>query len=258
MALPLVSQDSEITVEDLHERPYMEMTLHWLDQQNIAYTHQRIQNRDIYKISGRQTYKPFDTNISGDFSSASYLIAAAALLEGSVELQGLEMNDPQGDKRLVTLLQEMGADIRVEPTRLLIRGGKPLKGIKIDANDIPDLLPTLAVIGTQAEGKTEICHVAQARIKETDRIHSMTEGLRRLGANIEEYPDGMVVYQGKLQGGRVKGYGDHRTVMALGVAGLLSTDKTIVEDCEAINKTFPNFIEIMQSLGARMEASREE
>ena len=128
-----------------------------------------------------------------------------------------------------------------------------LKGLIIDANDIPDLLPTLAVIGAYAQGKTDIINVRQARIKETDRIHAMTEGLRRLGARVEEYPDGMTIYQSKLQGAQVKGYGDHRTVMALAVAGLLAEGVTLIEDSSAIDKTFPTFVTWMRALGAKME-----
>lgn len=257
IALPLAEQDSEIIVKDLHERPYMEMTLSCLDKQHISYTHEMIHNSDIYHIPGKQSYTSFHTQIGGDFSSASYLIAAAALLDGCVELHGLNMKDPQGDKRLVSLLQEMGANITIKSESLIIQGGKTLQGIRIDANDIPDLLPTLAVIGTQAEGKIEIYNVKQARIKETDRIHSMTEGLRRLGAHIDEYDDGMTIYKSILHGDKVKGFGDHRTVMALCIAGLLSSGKTLVEDSKAIHKTFPDFVKIMQALGAHIQISAD-
>ncbi len=110
--------------------------------------------------------------------------------------------------------------------------------------------------GTAAVGKTAIVNVRQARIKETDRIHSLTQGLTRMGAIIEEYPDGMTVYQSPLKGNRVKGFGDHRTVMALSVAGLIAEGATLIDDAEAINKTFPTFIETMQALGARISNPR--
>ncbi len=255
--LPCAPKDSEITVHDLHERPYMELTLRWLDEQGIRYHHEQGDNNDVFYISGGQRYQPFHKRISGDFSSASYLIAAAVLQSGRVELQGLDMHDAQGDKRLVTILQAMGADIRVESERLVIHGGKPLTGIKIDANDIPDLLPTLAVIGTAASGKTEICNVAQARIKETDRIHSMTQGLTRLGAQVEEHADGMTIYASTLRGAEVHGFDDHRTVMSLALAGMLTEQPTFITDAEAMDKTFPNFVALMQSLGARMELQHD-
>ncbi len=252
ISLPCAPKDSEIKVKNLHDRPYIEMTLSWLDKQKIIYTHQNRKNIDIYTIQGRQTYKNFCATITGDFSSASYLIAAAVLIPGCVELQGLDMQDPQGDKRLVSILQNMGADIKVNSSGLIIRGGNNLKGLKIDAHDIPDLVPTLAVVGTQAVGKTEIGNVRQARLKETDRIHSMVTGLKRLAARLDEHEDGMTIYQSKLHGTRTEGFGDHRTAMALVLAGMLADGATIVEDGEAINKTFPAFVEIMQSLGAKI------
>ena len=257
ISLPCAPLNSEITVKNLHERPYMEMTLNWLKEQGIHYKHAIMEDRDVYYIQGNQRYKSFNAVIAGDFSSASYLIAAAVMTKGSTELSGLDMQDPQGDKRLVYILQEMGANIVITPQGLSIHGGGDLKGLKIDANDIPDLLPILAVIGTYAHGKTEITRVQHARIKETDRIHSMTEGLMRLGAKVEEYPDGMTVYQSHLQGTQVKGYDDHRTVMALAVAGMLAEGTTRIDDSTAINKTFPRFVHLMHSLGAKMEVLNE-
>lgn len=252
-ALPCASSDSEIKVKNLQERPYAEMTLNWLKNQSIEFHHLSTGDIDTFKIKGRQKYKKFYSTISSDFSSASYLIAASVLIPGEVILQGLNMADPQGDKQLVTILQEMGADIVIHPTHLHIRGGNKLSGIKIDANDIPDLLPTLAVIGTYATGRTEICNVAHARIKETDRIQSMANGLSRMGAKIDEKTDGLIIYQSDLQGAQVKGYGDHRTVMALSIAGMIADGTTIIDESEAISKTFPTFINVMQSIGAKME-----
>jgi 3-phosphoshikimate 1-carboxyvinyltransferase len=252
IGLPCAKNDSVITVRNLHERPYVNMTLDWLQQQGIAYTHQLVNNVDTFHITGNQRYIPIHTTIKNDFSSASCLIAAAALLPGEVELQGLDNEDPQGDKRLISILQDMGAELIIEQEKIRIKGNKTLTGMRIDANDIPDLVPALAVIATQATEKTVIYNVMQARIKETDRIHSMTEGLRQMGARIEEHQDGMTVYQSSLQGAFVKGYDDHRTVMALTVAGMLASGTTVITDGKAINKTYPRFVETMQSIGANI------
>lgn len=258
IALPCAEHNSEITVKNLQERPYVEMTLRWLDKQNIQYAHQLLNDCDTFTIKGQQSYSAFLTTISGDFSSASYLIAAGVLIPGTIELHGLDMSDNQGDKRLIPILQKMGADIHIDHDRLLIRGGKPLQGCTIDVNDIPDLLPTLAVIGTQATGKTSLINAGLTRIKETDRIHSMTKGLRKLGAKIEETADSMTIYQSPLQGTMVEGYDDHRTVMSLALAGLLAKGITTITDSKAINKTFPTFISLMQSLGANIELVSEK
>jgi len=252
LSLPCASQDSTIIVHHLNERPYVNMTLDLLNKHNIQYEHTMLEHKDVFFIKGNQHYISFSTAVPGDFSSASYLIAAAVLLKGHVEIKGLDFSDSQGDKRLVEILQEMGADIRIEGSGLIIHGGTPLKGIKIDANDVPDLLPTLAVIGTMAYGKTEITNVPQARIKETDRIRSMTEGLRSLGAKVDEFTNGLTVHYSKLEGTELKGYGDHRTVMALSIAGLLAKGLTVINDAEAINKTYPDYIQHMRNIGAKI------
>lgn len=252
MALPCAPQDSELQVADLRERPYVEMTLSWLKRQSIAYEHHSDGRWDIYRIAGGQRYRPFEAQIPGDFSSASYLIAAAALLPGSIQLTGLDMSDPQADKALIPLLQAMGAQIEVTAEGLQIEGGVPLKGMEIDLTDIPDLLPTLAVIGTQVEGGLTLRSVSHARLKETDRVYSMLKGLSQLGARLEEGKETLVIRQSRLTGDRVKGYGDHRTVMALALAGLLAEGSTQIEEPEAIRKTFPHFVELMQSMGAKL------
>ncbi|PIQ69087.1 MAG: hypothetical protein COV91_00565 [Candidatus Taylorbacteria bacterium CG11_big_fil_rev_8_21_14_0_20_46_11] len=309
MSLPCAKNDSVITVDNLEERPYVEMTEAWLNEQGIVYEHKkedlRFQikdlskttttsapprltdavhfshsedrtlkvlrssksslltpskevekksqaTRDVYTIKGGQAYKPFIKMIPGDFSSASYLITAGVLFSGTVVLHGLDMQCPQGDKELVTILQKMGADIRIEGDTLTITGGKELTGMTIDANAIPDIVPTLAVIGTQATGTTEIVNVANARLKETDRLRSMTEGLSEMGGDITEHTDGLTVRKSVLHGASVKGYNDHRTVMALSLAGMLADGETLIDTAEAINKTFPNYVEMMRSLGAKM------
>lgn len=258
ISLPCAINDSVITVKHLNERPYVEMTLDCLNQHGIVYTHQRNSDTDIFSIKGGQCYQSFATNIHGDFSSASYLLAAGSLFPGEIELHGLDMKDRQGDKQLVLLLQKMGADIIVENEKITMKGKQQLKGISIDANAIPDLVPTLAVIATQATGQTKIYNVKQARMKETDRIHSMTEGLKRMGANIQEFADGMTIEGSHLHGAFVNGYDDHRTVMALTIAGMLADGTTKITDGKAIAKTYPGFIETMQSLGARIDSNEVE
>lgn len=248
ISLPCAENDSVITVTDLHERPYINMTLSFLQEQKIKFSHTQKNNVDTFMIKGQQHYKSFVKNISGDFSSASCVIAGAVLLPGTIEILGLNFDDSQGDKRLIPILQEMGANITIQKNNLIIKGGTQLKGIRIDANDIPDLLPALAVIATQATGETAIINVAQARIKEVDRIRSMTENLRKMGARIDEHTDGMTIYQSTLRNAVVEGYGDHRTVMALTIAGMLCDGFTTITDGEAINKTYPQFIKTMQKL----------
>lgn len=253
LSLPCAKKNSVVEVKNLQERPYVDMTLAWLEEQNIRFGHFKKNGVDTFKIFGNQEYGAFDKTIPGDFSSASYLIAAAVLIPGKIILHGLDMDDPQGDKSIIPVLQQMGADITVKKTDLIIEGGKPLKGTTIDCGDIPDMLPTLAVIATQASGKTTLFNAASARIKETDRIKSMATELKKMGVKLEEKESSLVIYESKLYRAKVHGYSDHRTIMALAVAGLLGDGETTIDTAEGINKTFPGFADMMKNLGAKME-----
>jgi len=257
IALPLAQETSEITVTDLHERPYMDITLAWLKRQGIRFIHHKDNPVDSFIIPGGQQYQAFEYTLPGDFSSASYFIAAGVMFPGEIILKGLNLNDTQGDKQLIEIVKSMGADITCNASDIIIKGGKPLTGIHIDANAIPDLLPTIAVLATVAKGRTQIVNVPQARLKETDRIHSMTEGLCKMGANVEEKSDGMIIEQSSLSGASVKGYGDHRTVMALTLAGLLAEGETQIDEAESINKTYPTFMEEIKRLGGNVEGCHD-
>jgi 3-phosphoshikimate 1-carboxyvinyltransferase len=127
-----------------------------------------------------------------------------------------------------------------------------LQGCELDLNNTPDALPAISVLGCFAKGETTIRNVAHARIKETDRIRVMTEELSKMGARIREAEDGMFIEHSELSGANLDGHGDHRVVMALSLAGLIAEGRTTIETAEAIRATFPNYIEVMKSLGANM------
>lgn len=246
---PLIEVDSELEVYDLHEKPYIQMTMSWLDRHGIRY--EAAPDLTHFKIYGRQQYRAMEVTIPADFSSATFFLVAGALSEGEVTLLGLDMNDSQGDKEVVNYLREMGAGITVEADAIAVRGGS-LIGTELDLGDTPDALPALAVAGCFARGKTTIRNVANARLKETDRISVMARELSRLGARVEELPDGLVIYQSELKGCPVDGHGDHRVVMSLAVAGMAIPGRTEVEGGEAIEATLPDFVELMAGLGARI------
>ena len=245
---PLADGDTEIEVLYLNERPYVEITLKWLDEQGIVY--QRDEWRSI-KIKGGQKYKSFKKRIPADFSSATFFLCAGAITGEEVVLEGLDMNDSQGDKAVVDYLKRMGASIVVEDSAIRIKKSE-LHGCEIDLNATPDALPAMAVIGCFAEGETRLVNVPQARLKETDRISVMNRELSKMGADIEEREDGLIVRKSSLKGAVVDGHDDHRVVMALTVAGLGAEGTTTISKAESIDITFPNFVELMQSLGAKI------
>jgi len=146
----------------------------------------------------------------------------------------------------------MGADIQIRDGLIRVRRAD-LVGCEIDLNATPDALPALAVVGAFARGTTRLVNVAQARMKETDRIAVMASELAKLGARCEERPDGLVIHESKLHGGQVNGHHDHRVVMALSLAGLAGAGTVVIDTAEAMKVTFPNYVDLMRSLGAHMQ-----
>ncbi len=246
LTCPLASGNTEIEVLDLHEKPYVEMTLGWLDKLNIKYTNRNFKR---FLIEGGQKYSPFTFNIPGDFSSATFPLTAAAVTGGNIKICGLEMNDTQGDKRVVDIMKQMGTTIIHEPDGIVVEGGH-LIGMELDLNDIPDALPALAVAGCAAEGETRLLNVEQARLKESDRIRAICIELGKMGAEIHELDHGLVVQKSQLKGTEVNGYNDHRIVMALSIAGMAASGETVIKGgSEIVNITYPSFINDFIKLG---------
>lgn len=250
LACPLAEGDSTIEVTTLKEASYVQMTLDWLHFQGIRVEHDGLQR---FHVAGRQAYRPFQRRIPADFSSASFFLCAGALGRNEVTSTGLDMADAQGDKAVVDYLRRMGADIAVDGDRIRVRG-RGLHGVELDLDDTPDALPVMAVTACFAEGTTVLKNVAHARIKETDRIAVMATELRKLGADIEERPDGLVIHGRKpLRGAAVEGHGDHRVVMALALAGTAMPGPLTVSTAEAAGVTFPAFAGLMRGLGASLQ-----
>ncbi|MBF9015382.1 MULTISPECIES: 3-phosphoshikimate 1-carboxyvinyltransferase [unclassified Oceanispirochaeta] len=247
LAAPLLeSSDREcrIKVPLLMEQPYAEMTLKWMERQNIRWQQKEMKE---FTISGGQKYRSFDAVIAADFSSATFFFCAAALTGSTLLIKGLDMEDSQGDKAVLDYLSTMGASIRHTEKGIEVRGGQ-LKGAVLDLNDTPDALPAMAVTACYAKGETRIINVPQARMKETDRISVMTAELRKMGAEIEETPDGMIIQGSPLTGNTVKGHGDHRVVMSLAIASLGAVGETVIDTAEAVNITYPGFFEQFEIL----------
>ena len=246
---PFGEETTTIEPIDLNERPYVEMTLWWLDRLGLEY------ERDEYRtftVPGGQTLPGFEATVPADWSSAAFLVAAGALPGGDVTLEGLDLDDSQGDKEVLRFVEEMGADVLVSEAGIRIRG-KALRGGEFDLNATPDLLPVMAVLGAYADGETRLLNTPQARIKETDRISAMREVIETLGGEASELTDGIIIRGGGLKGGAVHGFGDHRIVMSAAVAGLAAPEGVSVDTAEAMAVTFPDFCERMTALGSDME-----
>lgn len=212
----------------------------------------------------RDPLRPLDLTIPGDFSSAAFLIVAAAITRGSqVTLRGVGLNPTRTG--LLDILRRMGATIHVEEGDT--QGGEPVGTLHVASGDLQaaviegdevvraiDELPVLAVTATQAAGETMIRDAAELRVKEVDRIALLAGELRKLGAAIEELPDGMIVRgPARLRGAQVSSHGDHRLGMALAVAGLVAQGETYILDAGCIGDSFPGFAATLARLGAEVD-----
>jgi 3-phosphoshikimate 1-carboxyvinyltransferase len=249
IAAPLAEKDTRIVIEgELKSRPYAEITLDMLAEARIEIDAEQ----NEFSVPGGQNYGLKGYTIPGDFSSASYPLAAAAVTGCEVTVRGV-LPSRQGDSAIIDILKRMGAQVSWdrEVGDLRIRGGD-LDGMEVDAGKTPDLVPTIAVLGALARGRTTVFNAEHVRHKETDRLHAMAVELSRMGADIKERPDGLEIKGGKLHGAKVHGYHDHRIVMALAVAGFVAGD-TEIDTAEAVDVSYPGFFQQMKGLGAMVD-----
>ena len=247
LACPLAENDSRIKILSLNEKPYVAMTLSWLKKQDIRYSYNEKERE--FLIYGKQSYQGFNAKIPGDYSSAAFFFTAAAITGGKVSVSGLEEDDTQGDRRILDILNKMGCLITSENGQITLRGPEKLKAVKMDLNSVPDLLPVLAVAGCFTDGEVVISNVAQARLKESDRISVMVNNLNSIGADITETDDGMIIRPVKyFSGGRISCFNDHRVAMAMAVSSLKCSSSLIITGAETASVSFPEFFNIFNNL----------
>ena len=241
--------DIELTSE-LKSSPYVEITIELLADFGVEVE----RTESGFTVPGGQQYRApaGGYTVPGDFSAASYLLAAGAIADGPVTVEGLYPG-PQGDSAIIPILERMGADIDWdhETGRVTVAGGD-LTGVTIDVGDTPDLLPTVAVLGAVAEGTMVIENCEHVRYKETDRVSAMAESLESMGATLTEEQDRLTIEgdETTLVGASLAGRGDHRIVMSLAVAGLVADGDTTISDAEDVDVSFPGFFEALEKIGA--------
>lgn len=243
--------DSIFELDYLNEKSYVEITLGWLDFLNIRYE----VSPDFlgFKVFGGQTIGSFDKVIPADFSTACFPLVAGAVAGGEVGIRNLDFSDLQGDKKVFDFLADMGAAVTRGADLVTVCSTGKLKGGVFDLNLTPDALPIMAVAGCFAEGETRLVNVPQARFKETDRIAVMAKELGKMGADIAELPDGLVIRRSQLHGATVESHLDHRIAMSLAIAGLSAKGETLINDAEALSVTYPSFVRHFQSMGAKYD-----
>jgi 3-phosphoshikimate 1-carboxyvinyltransferase len=250
IACPLCPRDTVIRVKgDLKSRPYVEITLEMLKNAGINIKLQKGNLGDLsFIIPPEQSYSLSEYTVPGDFSSSSYLLAAGVLAGDGITIKGL-FPSSQGDAAIIPILQDMGADIKWDKKRGEVSVNKSqLRAIRVDVGMTPDLVPTLSVLGAAAKGEMVIENAQHVRYKETDRLHAMAVELTKMGVDIKEEPDSLVIRGGGLHEAEVNGWHDHRIVMSLVVAGLVAGHTTI-DTIESVDVSYPGFFDVIKGLG---------
>jgi len=249
LSAPLAAGPVRVTViGEQVSKPYLEITLHMMGQFGARVRHQNYQS---FEVSPGGYRTPGDYLVEGDASSASYFLAAGAIRGSGVTVYGIGENSVQGDVAFVDVLTSMGASVTKYVDRIRITpGAHPLKAVDVDLNHIPDAAMTLAVLALFAEGTTSIRNIGNWRVKETDRLHAMTNELRKVGARVDEGKDYIrVTPPDRFTSAEIETYGDHRMAMCFSLVPLAGVPVTIV-DPDCVGKTFPDYFERFQSLAA--------
>ena len=250
-ACPKANEDTEIAVTTkLESKGYVEMTFEVLVEHGL----EGAVNPELscLWIPSNQSYRPCDHTVPGDFSSAAFLLAAAAVTSSRVTVKNLEYQTAQGDRAIVSILEEMDAAVKIRDNSVEVDGGQ-LVGVDIDAKDIPDLVPVCAVLACYAEGRSEIYNAKRLRYKESDRLDSISTELKKMGADIVVNEDGLTINGSSgLHGATIDPHNDHRIAMACAVAALGAVGETKIQNVECINKSYPQFFSDLRVLGANV------
>ncbi len=249
-SLPILEGNSRIQITTkLESKGYIDLTLDILKDFGIE-----IENNNYkeFNIRGAQKYNCRNYYVEGDYSQGAFFLVAGAL-GSSIVCSGLNKDSLQGDKVILDILEAMGCNVEESEEGIKVKPSKT-KGIEIDASNCPDLVPILTVLASLSEGETKIVNAKRLRIKECDRLHAITKELNKLGANIIELEDSLIISGvNELKGGEVDSHNDHRIVMALAIAATRARGNVIINNPSAVEKSYPNFFKDYFKLGGECD-----
>jgi 3-phosphoshikimate 1-carboxyvinyltransferase len=243
MPAPLWRDGLRLTATGDTARPFIEMTVRLMEQWGASSSIEG----DLIVVPGGQRYHAMDFTVEPDATAASYFAAAAAVLSGSVTIHGLTRASVQGDARFLDILEQMGARVVWHPASVEITGTGQIHGIDVAMNSMPDVVPTLAAIAPFATSPTRIRKVGFIRHHESDRIAALATELRRLGATVQEFDDGLEILPSELHPAAIETYDDHRIAMAFAITGL-NLPGVSIKNPACVAKTYPEFFEDLARL----------
>lgn len=247
LAAATLNSGLDVRIVSAVSRPYLAITRDILEKFGVAVEEPE---PDLLRVRATRVQRESYT-VEGDYSSASYWIAAAAVTGGEITIDRLERDSAQGDKRFLEVAETLGCEVRWnDDGSVTVTGPERLRGGKFDLNDAPDVVPTLAAIAPAAAEPIEITNVANLRIKESDRLAVLAAELRKLGAIVEEWEDGLSIQPGwSAEPASIATHGDHRIAMSFAIAGLARGGVTI-ENEQVVSKSYPRFWKTLDELTA--------
>ena len=254
IASQFAQKNTILEIQQPGEQPWVQMTIDWLANLGVEIANENYQRYEITPVE--KCWAGFDYKVPLDWSAAIYPIVSAILTENSrIEIPKIAADYTQSDRFVLDELIKMGADITFSEDKVIAKSSV-LEGKKIDCNKFIDQLPILALVGACAKGKTELYNAAICRKKECDRIKASAEMLEKMGAEVIQTADGLIIKNSELQGANLLSYDDHRMVMTSAVAGLVANGETKISNCECVAKTFSNFAQIMQGINSKITVNK--
>src|SRR5690606_21307254 len=252
---PLLEEDSEIEVlHDLKSKVVVGQTLEVLEQAGI----QIEASPDLmhFRVPGRQRYAAKDYMVQGDYPGSAAIMAAAAVTSSDVKIHRLLEHSKQGERAAVDVLKAMGVPLTHEDGIVHIKGNGKLRAVEFDGDEFTDAVLAMVAAAVFAEGTSRFYNVENLRYKECDRITDYLNELRKAGANVEERQAEIIVHgrpEGLPGGVEINAHYDHRVIMALTIVGLRSAAPIRIKDAHHVAKSYPNYFEHLQALGAKVE-----
>lgn len=250
-ALPLLNGDSELKInKTLESKGYIDLTLEILEMSGI-----KVENNNYksFFIKGNQKYNPFDYVIEGDYSQVAFWIVAG-ILGSEIKCLHVKKDSLQGDREIIEIVQRMGANVEIFDDYIIVKPSQTY-GTVIDISQCPDIGPILTVLAALSKGETKIINAERLRIKESDRITSIKTELNKLGANVEEVGDSLVINGvERLTGStELSAWNDHRIAMSLAIASIKCDGEIVIDEAESVKKSYPHFWEDFKKMGGDVE-----
>lgn len=273
-SLPILDGDSTLYVcGEMGSKPYVDMTLSVIRKYGIEI--EEVEKSDIdlfieknylyidkadkcldksssnyisriYRIRGKQIYKrPYSIQIENDWSNSAFFLSIPSLLKDGIEVEGLDLNSTQGDKKIVEILKRFGVEVIYCEKSIRVKAKNNLKAIDIDVKDTPDLVPVIAILASVSQGTTIIRNISRLRFKESDRVDSISSVLTSMGIDVKIDGDIMYITGGSISGAKIDSFGDHRIVMMASMLSTVAVGRVEIRGYEAVNKSFPDFFKIL-------------